>query len=320
MATISGNCGAANVWVRYYGALVTSPQIGFVLSDGSGNYVTPALANDTYVIRPLSAVYTFGPANSTQVMSGTNITGVNFTAAALANPFTFTQIGVDTFTRADESPLNATNWRVPTAGLYAGIGLQIVSNACETTNALGGMETWIGSSLPADQYSECTIGALDVGAFSTILVRNNNLTGFGPAIELDFGGPIGPTAYFNLIQITDDGLSVQYDWYNATANCTIDIETGDVFRLAISGQASGYWYIYKNGLLVDVGALGASGEIIPNGYSGMQMQTTGLFSGMTFTHYANGQFSGPGAVLISVDDYQAMNFFPWANRPVTVFS
>ena len=51
-------------------------------TDANGTYLFGGLVNDTYTITPSKTGFTFTPTNSSQVVSGTNITAFNFTAAS----------------------------------------------------------------------------------------------------------------------------------------------------------------------------------------------------------------------------------------------
>lgn len=77
-ATIAGNTGTPGVTVAWSGT-----ASGSVVSDGSGNYVTSALGPGSYTITPTLSGFSFTPASQLEVVSGTNITGVNFTATAV---------------------------------------------------------------------------------------------------------------------------------------------------------------------------------------------------------------------------------------------
>ena len=77
-ASISGNAGVGGATVAYSGT-----SSGSVTADSFGNYILPNLVNGSYTITPSLAGYTFSPSSSSQTMSGTNITGVNFTAAQI---------------------------------------------------------------------------------------------------------------------------------------------------------------------------------------------------------------------------------------------
>jgi hypothetical protein len=75
--SISGNAGVAGATVSY-----TGTSSGNVTADGSGNYTIPSLVNGSYTITPSLAGYTFSPTNQSETVSGSNITGVNFTATS----------------------------------------------------------------------------------------------------------------------------------------------------------------------------------------------------------------------------------------------
>jgi hypothetical protein len=75
---ISGSAGVAGATVSYSGA-----SSGSVVADGSGNYTIPGLLNGSYTITPSLTGYSFSPTNSSQTISGADITGVNFTATQL---------------------------------------------------------------------------------------------------------------------------------------------------------------------------------------------------------------------------------------------
>lgn len=72
---ISGNAGVAGATVSYSGT-----ASGSVTADGSGNYTISGLANGSYTITPSLTGYTFSPTSASETVSGSNITGVNFTA------------------------------------------------------------------------------------------------------------------------------------------------------------------------------------------------------------------------------------------------
>ena len=75
--SISGNAGVAGATVSY-----TGTASGSVTADGSGNYTISGLANGSYTITPSLGGYTFSPTSASETVSGSNITGVNFTASA----------------------------------------------------------------------------------------------------------------------------------------------------------------------------------------------------------------------------------------------
>ena len=73
-----GNAGVAGATVSY-----TGTASGSVTADGSGNYSITGLSNGSYTITPTKTGYTFSPTSASETVSGSNITGVNFTATFL---------------------------------------------------------------------------------------------------------------------------------------------------------------------------------------------------------------------------------------------
>jgi hypothetical protein len=76
-SSISGNAGVAGATVAWSGT-----SSGSTTADGSGNYTISGLSNGSYVITPSLVNYTFSPTSQNETVSGSNITGVNFTATA----------------------------------------------------------------------------------------------------------------------------------------------------------------------------------------------------------------------------------------------
>jgi hypothetical protein len=74
-SSISGNVGVGGATVSYSGT-----SSGSVTADGSGNYTISGLANGSYTITPSLTGYAFTPASQNETVTGTNLTGVNFTA------------------------------------------------------------------------------------------------------------------------------------------------------------------------------------------------------------------------------------------------
>src|SRR6266404_5234958 len=80
--TISPAAGGSGTTVTLSGSAVATAT-----ADASGNYSFGALANGTYTVNPSRAGYTFTPATQTITISGSNVTGVNFAAAAQGQTF-----------------------------------------------------------------------------------------------------------------------------------------------------------------------------------------------------------------------------------------
>jgi hypothetical protein len=149
--SISGNAGLANALVFYQGA-----ASGSVYADTSGNYTISGLSNGTYYIYPTTAGYWFNNANSSQTISGSNITGVNFTANAAAG-----LLASDNFQSGSLDPSWGT---FPTL-----TKCQVVSHLSEATatNTTCG-QLWSAFNWPNDQTSEITLQTLNSTGTNTI--------------------------------------------------------------------------------------------------------------------------------------------------------
>jgi len=118
--SISGSAGAAGATVAYAG-----PSSGSVTADGSGNYTITNLGAGTYTVTPSLAGYSFSPTSHSETISGSDITGVNFTATHL-------QVATATFS--------------PVAGTYSEAQTVTVSNASSALSGFAMYYTTDGSS------------------------------------------------------------------------------------------------------------------------------------------------------------------------------
>jgi hypothetical protein len=80
--SISGNAGVANALVSY-----TGTSSGSVTASETGAYTISGLVNGSYTVTPSLAGYTFSPTSANETVSGSNITGVNFTGTFGAGGF-----------------------------------------------------------------------------------------------------------------------------------------------------------------------------------------------------------------------------------------
>ena len=74
--TISGPGGAGAT------VALSGTSSGTTTADGSGNYSFTGLSNGAYTVTPSKAGFNFTPGSSNETISGSNITGVNFSSAA----------------------------------------------------------------------------------------------------------------------------------------------------------------------------------------------------------------------------------------------
>ena len=65
------------------GATVTlsGPASATTIADAAGNYTFSGLANGTYTVTPTNTGFAFSPVSKNVTVNGTNVSGVNFTAA-----------------------------------------------------------------------------------------------------------------------------------------------------------------------------------------------------------------------------------------------
>ena len=92
--TISPAAGGSGATLTLSGAASTTTT-----ADSLGNYIFSGLPNGTYTVAPSHAGFTFIPSSQSMVVSGTNVTGVNFTdSAAAVAPTITTQPGNQTVT------------------------------------------------------------------------------------------------------------------------------------------------------------------------------------------------------------------------------
>lgn len=76
--SISGNAGVGHANVTFSGT-----SSGQVTADSSGNYTIPGLLDGGYTITPSLAGFTFSPTNQNVTLSGSSVTGIDFTATPI---------------------------------------------------------------------------------------------------------------------------------------------------------------------------------------------------------------------------------------------
>ena len=247
--TISGSTGVAGSIVTWVDT--TTLASGSVTSDGSGNYtITGLIQGDTFEVGIYDPALgsTFVPGAAFITLSADTVQ--DFTPTAVV-PLTCTsvQIGADTFTRANENPLNPAVWQQ--FGGYA--PLQIISNRVTGTvpsgpfpgtfNAEQFIATW-----PTNVYGQITVNVLTADGASTVGIDfRSDSTGsnaFAAAIIRNLDGT------FQII-VEDLGNPTQGLFIYSYA-----ATLGDVFRFELSGATVRF---LRNGVLIAIGDLGNSG-------------------------------------------------------------
>jgi hypothetical protein len=192
-----------------------------------------------------------------------------------------TQLFQDNFTRANENPLNPTNWQVP-ASTYNIYCLQIISDLCVVArNNDTGCEFCIGATAPNDQYAQVTLANL----------------GFSDATSLDFGvrdvndnggGTFGTGYYLDVINLGSGwGASSSGRATLATRSSGGYTSLGSVSSLTLNPN--------------DVWTLAAIGTTLYVLQNGTQVLS------VTNATYASGQ-SGLGSALALTTNCQISNF------------
>jgi hypothetical protein len=78
--SVSGNVSSTGVNAT---VTLSGGASATTMADGSGNFSFPGLSNGSYTVTPTKAGYTFTPSSATATVSGANVTGLSFTAAAI---------------------------------------------------------------------------------------------------------------------------------------------------------------------------------------------------------------------------------------------
>lgn len=182
--------------------------------------------------------------------------------------FVFTPVFTDTFLRANESPLNPTNWH-SVSGLPTNDQLQVLNNKCATTVTVqdDGQATVI-AALPNDQYCECKITNFTATGSVVIYVRAG--VDLAPNYTLTLGGPFNnPTANYSITQVDVSGGTIIHTWADTIP---ITFQVNDVVRFAIIGSyPTGKLYFFQNNNLIFTGNLGDSPSGLASGRSGLQL-------------------------------------------------
>jgi len=145
--------------------------VATVTAAANGTYTFPSLASGSYTVTPTKTGFTFAPASAAVTVSGSNVTGINFTAAGLS---------VDVTTYKDSSALAATV-ATPVFSTSAGneLLLAFVSAAASgtqpnisVTGVTGGGLTWSLVRRTNTQFGTAEIWQ----AFATTTLANTTVT------------------------------------------------------------------------------------------------------------------------------------------------
>ncbi len=137
--TISPTAGGSGATVSLSGVSSASTT-----SDGSGNYTFTGLSDGAYAVTPGKSGFAFSPTSQSATISGANVTGVNFTAAATHS--------VALSWNASTSPVAGYNvYRSVVSGSqYARVNLGLISGSQFTDAGLQSGSTYYYVSTAVD--------------------------------------------------------------------------------------------------------------------------------------------------------------------------
>ena len=269
--TISGSLGSlgANATVLFIST--TTDQIFTATADVSGNYTSPGLVNDTYVVQPQVIGVAFS--SQSQAVSGSNVT-LNFTGTAVQTVLALTTTISDTMIRANENPLSdGGNWAqdgtpVPPWDKPC----QLLNNECELSDATiyanytgpwGGnsISVWVGTPPANDQFAQYQIDALSSvaseWAAAQLAVRSpsNDTTGYTLSVRNNGDGTAQVLVFYfetNGGASTPSGIWLTGPFpYGVWTNPSVSFSLGDTFGLAaVGGAGNTVLYILHNGTVI----------------------------------------------------------------------
>lgn len=270
--SISGNAGTPGATITF-----TGPSSGTVTADGSGNYTIPDLANGTYTITPSKTGFSFSPPSQNITVSGSDVTGVNFTASGTLQisgstgvpGVTVTWVNNDTLATgsvtADGSgnyaitgltpnnyevaPNDLLNTFVPSIGIITLVASNVVQNFANSTPA---PLTCTSVQIGADTFTRANENPLNpavwqqIGTYAELQVVSN--TARGTVISGPFPGTFNaeqfiatwPTNVYT--QVTIAALTA-----DGTSNVELDMRSDSLVNNAVSAIVShnpnGNWTI-----------------------------------------------------------------------------
>jgi len=260
--TISGSLGVLGAGATVVFVSTNLATVFTTTANGAGNYTSPALPNDTYVVIPELVGALFSPAQAEETVNGSNITGVNFTPTACNPIVVLTQTFSDTMIRANENPLSdGGNWTADSSEFPPGdYPCQLLSNECVMSNASiianyagpwtgDGISILTGASFPADQFAQFKTDVLAITGGATVQVRTGALDASSYDFSVSNNGD--GTATFSIggvpIPFSLPFLSPSGTQYHFTWQLTKPWAAGDTITLAAIGTIL---YMLHNGNVI----------------------------------------------------------------------
>ena len=182
--------------------MLSGAGTGTVSADASGNYTFNGLANGSYTVTPSKAGFTFNPGSLSFSVSGTNVTGLNFTTTTL----TYSLSGAITPT---------------TAGGGATVTLTGTANATVTADASGNY-TFSGLANGSYTVTPAKTGYVFTPSNQAVTISGAN------TVNVNFTGAVGVA---EKIFTTQTPVVA-----NGTDGSGVDYELGTVFSSGVAGQ------------------------------------------------------------------------------------
>lgn len=268
MSAIYGNTSVPGATVTWSGT-----SSGATVADGGGNYSIPGLANGTYEITPSQSGFFFFPNALTRVVSGVDVSNASFGSTVSAN--TYAQLAYDNFNRANENPLNPTNWTTAT-----GFGaLEVTSNLCVASSISEDCAAlYTNASYPTTgQYVQFQLAEFLAGAGNVFMLLFSSLdetTGYYVAFSI-LSNVIQFVAYVN------DGNTV------TSGVAPVAFTPGDIFRVEKLGSSLAFFY--NNTSIANVSDANAS-----SGFPGIDIDAS-AFGQFAVTDFVAGSITAASA-------------------------
>lgn len=186
---------------------------------------------------------------------------------------TYTQLAVDTFNRANENPINPSNWT--TRATFH--DLQVLSNLCKSSaNNSDAGAFYTGVVFPNDQYVEATVSQLTNNGTLNVMGRSNNDATVGYTVGVAVVTAIGnPDCVIELSRNSDSAVLGSF---------TGVVNINDTVRLEMLGQSLA---VKLNGVVI----MTTSDSNNYSGAPGLALSVTDLNTDASCSHFAAGLIS-----------------------------
>jgi len=123
---------------------LSGPANGTTSTDGSGNYGFNGLPNGTYTVTPSASGYSFAPPSQSVPVSGSAVTGINFTAQQVTTAALAIDVNVSKNNTSAASSINSGTFSTKAANevLLALVATDSISANMTVTGVTGGGLTW----------------------------------------------------------------------------------------------------------------------------------------------------------------------------------